>query len=397
MGFGISCPVDASTLSPLVSFLHAAGFSQALLLALYFWKGRQKPGNVYESLLLFTIAIVIAFGYLYSSHAILSYPHLARFGFSFMALLGPLLYLSVRARDSASNRMYRSDLLFWLVPVGITLYLSPFHFSPAEIKLQYLREDLQEIHFDCVVILYCGLANNIIAMTLSIGRMHRVAARIFQQARAGSRLTADEPEASFKIDPAYRDNAGNFWFHAAPLGTILCTGIVSALDPNILNSGLFSGVASIIIVIRSYLLLFRSADDTADTIYPPAARYQKALLSEDFVLTRGTKINAYLDEEQPHLEPDFQLSDIAGHLGLSTVQTSQIINRHFGKSFLQLARTVRVDVARELLRTRPASSTVLDIALESGFNSKSAFNSAFKKITGQTPSDWRGENTPPAA
>lgn len=362
--------------SDLIALVHAAGFSQALLLALYFWKTRQRPGNIYESLLLVVIAISIGFGYLYGSHAILEFPHLARFGFTLMAMIGPLLYLSVRARDAADNRLRRDDLWLWLVPLGITLYLTPFHLSPVANKLQYLREDLVEIHFDCVVILYCALLNNIVAITLSIARMHRATSRIFRQVSAAS-------------GPPETVDRGNAWFHGVPLTIVLAVGLVSALDPNLLNSGLFSGVASLVIFARSYLLLFRSNGEAGDTVYPPAARYQKALLSTDFVQSQGAKIREYLDDEQPYTEPDFQLGDIAGRLGLSTVQTSQIINRHFEKSFLQLLQSERVHLARELLRSRPASSTVLDIALESGFNSKSAFNNAFKKLTGRTPSDWR--------
>ena len=362
--------------SDLIALVHAAGFSQALLLALYFWKTRERPGNIYESLLLLVIAISIGFGYLYGSHAILDYPHLARFGFTVLAMIGPLLYLSVRARDRADNRLQRVDLWLWLVPLGITLYLAPFHLSPAAHKLQYLQEDLREIHFDCVVILYCALINNIIAITLSIARMHRATARIFRQTRAHA-------------SPAEAVHRGNSWFHGVPLAVVLAVGLVSALDPNLLNSGLFSGVASLVIFARSYLLLFPANGETGDTVYPPAARYQKALLSEDFVKTQGARIRTYLDEEQPHAEPDFQLGDIARHLGLSNVQTSQIINRHFEKSFLRLVQSERVDIACELLLARPASSTILEIALESGFNSKSAFNNAFKKLTGRTLGDWR--------
>ena len=359
-------------LEQLIHLLHAAGFSQAALLALYFFLRRQRPGNIYESLLLSSVALSIGFGYLYESRTILHWPHLARFGFTIVALIGPFFYLSARARSRADNRLRWFDLWLWIVPVATLLYLLPFHLSPVEHKLRYLREDLVQIHFDCVVLLYLSMLNNLAAVGLSLWQMYRT----------GARLLSDE------------NRRGNLWFHAVPLAILLGAGLVSAFDPNLLNSGLFSGLASLLVLGRSYLLLYRQERDdpdaTADTLYPAAARYQKALLSSEFVHQQGKRIQSYLDEEQPYLEPDFQLNDIARYLDLSAVQTSQILNRHFQQSFTQLARTCRVRAVQAAFRERgPNNATILEVALDCGFNSKSAFNLAFKTVTGQTPGEWR--------
>ena len=104
---------------------------------------------------------------------------------------------------------------------------------------------------------------------------------------------------------------------------------------------------------------------------------------------KGNEIQQYLAEESPYLEPDFQLPDLARAVQLSPVQTSQVINRYFEFSFLQLIQRKRVEHARFLLKTRDASFSVLDIAMESGFNSKSAFNAAFRRIEGMSPSEFR--------
>ena len=298
-----------------------------------------------------------------------------------MAALGPLLLMSVRARARATNRLQlRPDGLFWLVPMGIMIYLVPFHLAPVEVKLQYLREDLVQIHFDCIVILYCALFNNLLAVGLAGLQLHGSARKILT-------ILAGTPDSSGNPERAHARSSA--LFHFVPLIGLFAVGVVSAFDANLLNSGLFSGCLAVLIVARAYFLLFRSTPATADTLYPPAARYQKALLSEEFVAQQGARIAAYLEDEQPFIEPDFQLSDLARHIDCSAVQTSQIINRHFEHSFPQLLRDRRVALAKELLHTHPASSSVLEIALASGFNSKSAFNAAFKAATGETPSAYR--------
>ncbi|MBX7057584.1 MAG: AraC family transcriptional regulator [Leptospirales bacterium] len=354
-----------------MELLHAAGFAQALLLALYFFQRWRTPGGIYEALMLCTLAGTIAIGLLYANGAILQYPQLARLGFSGGALLGPLLYFSLRARTRCSNWLRRTDLTLLIVPLGIFLYLLPFHLSPREVKLQYLREDLQQVHLDCIVILYISLVNNLAAIGVALYLSWSTNDSILREA-GNRRWTA------------------NLLFHALPALVILVAAALSVADLNWLNAGLFSAAGALLAMSRSYLLLYQQRSGwEGDAIFPPAARYQKALLSEDFVGQKGRLIDDYLDNEEPYLEPDFQLSDVASRLKLSAVQTSQIINRYFQRSFLRLLQERRVARAQQLLQSRPAAFSILDVALESGFNSKSAFNAAFRKIAGQSPGEYR--------
>lgn len=349
--------------------LQAAGIVQALLLGLYFLSRRREVGALYESVLLFCLGASIAFGYLYSSHRILEFPHLARFAFTLMAQLGPLFYLSVKARIACSNRPAWADLSFLAIPVGITLYLLPFHLSSEAEKLAYLREDLVQIHFDCIVILYFSLFNNLAAMSLALFRMWKA-----------GRLTLGKDQTKAVA-------RGNLLFHSAPFVLLLLAALASAVDPDILNGPLFSAVGSLLVFARSYLMLSqRESGVVSDSVYPPAVRYQKALLSDDFVQRQGALIDAFLNDESPYREPDFQLGDVAARLGLNPVQTSQIINRYYRCSFTQLVQERRVRAVLKRMEEYPPEYSLLDIALESGFNSKSAFNAAFRRITGETPS-----------
>lgn len=355
-----------------MELLHAAGITQAVLLALYFFRRRSEPGNLFEAALLVTVAVTILIGWLYGTQRILEFPDIARTGFTFMSLIGPLLFWSVRSREIGGNRLHGRDALFALAPIGITAYLTPFHLSSTEAKLQYLREDLIAIHLDCIIILYVSLLNNFAAFAAAMYRLFKSGAALIRSSGA--------------IGLARQ----NLAFYSVPSALLFIGAGVSALSPQLLNSGLFSGLASVIALSRSYILLYNQQQETrSDAVYPPALKYQKALLPEERVQALGRKLAAYFSNETPYLEPDFSLNDAARHIECSPVQTSQIINRYFGKSFVQLSQDLRLQTAQELLRTRPDSFSILDIALESGFNSKSVFNAAFKKQLGETPSNWR--------
>ena len=71
-----------------------------------------------------------------------------------------------------------------------------------------------------------------------------------------------------------------------------------------------------------------------------------------------------------------------------------VINKHFGTNFFEFVNSYRVEEAKQLL-TDPAHSykTILDILLESCFNSKSAFHRFFKRLAGMPPSEYRKQHS----
>ncbi len=89
-------------------------------------------------------------------------------------------------------------------------------------------------------------------------------------------------------------------------------------------------------------------------------------------------------------------------MGLSPNQLSYVLNHHVGQNFFDYVNGARIEEARAVLIAEP-ERTILDVALSVGFNSKSTFNLAFKKLTGDTPSAVRAnaraaaENRPSGA
>lgn len=91
-----------------------------------------------------------------------------------------------------------------------------------------------------------------------------------------------------------------------------------------------------------------------------------------------------------YLNPLINLNDIAKRTGLPRNKISMIINQMTGKNFNELINAYRIEDAKILIINN--NSNILDIAYEVGFNSKSTFNTAFKKYAGSTPSEFRLKN-----
>lgn len=96
-----------------------------------------------------------------------------------------------------------------------------------------------------------------------------------------------------------------------------------------------------------------------------------------------------IESEKIYRDPQISLQSLARRLKINPRYLSQIINERLNKSFFELINTLRIEEARHLLAESAKNRSVLDVAYEVGFNSKSAFNRVFKEIAGTTPSDFR--------
>lgn len=119
-------------------------------------------------------------------------------------------------------------------------------------------------------------------------------------------------------------------------------------------------------------------------------KYQKSGLKEQDLLRCKRELEVLMAREKKYLDPDLTLSKLAGYMTISTNHLSQIINGQFEKNFYDFVNHYRINEAMLLIgdKNNPGSST-LEIAFEVGFGSSSGFYHAFKKITGQTPTQFK--------
>lgn len=124
-----------------------------------------------------------------------------------------------------------------------------------------------------------------------------------------------------------------------------------------------------------------------DVPRPPMPKYQRSALDSDRAERIAAKLKRTLSEDRSYLEPELSLFDLARRIGVPSNYLSQTLNEHIGENFFDHVNRWRVEAALPLLRAGDRS--VLDIALEVGFNSRSTFYKAFRKVTGHTPGSYR--------
>ncbi len=124
----------------------------------------------------------------------------------------------------------------------------------------------------------------------------------------------------------------------------------------------------------------------------PPRKYKKALLDQEDTDRYKIELDQLMEKEQLFLEPDLSLRRLAERLDLPPNYLSQLLNEGFGQNFAEYVNTYRVAAFKDKV-IDPAYQhlTLLGLAYESGFNSKTTFNTFFKKVAGMTPATYRKE------
>ncbi|ATN05571.1 quinolinate synthetase [Chryseobacterium indologenes] len=115
---------------------------------------------------------------------------------------------------------------------------------------------------------------------------------------------------------------------------------------------------------------------------------KRKLISDEELLKIKTQLENIMVLQEPYLDSELNLIKLAEMLSVSTHHLSYVINTGFNKNFFQYVNEFRVEYAKILLK-KDSKLSILGIAYESGFNSKTSFNTTFKKVTGLTPSEFK--------
>jgi AraC-like DNA-binding protein len=121
-----------------------------------------------------------------------------------------------------------------------------------------------------------------------------------------------------------------------------------------------------------------------------APRYERSGLTDREAQRLKEALTAVMERERPWRDCELTLADLAERLSTTPHKLSEVLNSELGQTFYDFVNGHRVrEVQRRIAAGEARQVTILSLALDAGFASKSTFNLVFKKHTGQTPSDFR--------
>lgn len=119
-------------------------------------------------------------------------------------------------------------------------------------------------------------------------------------------------------------------------------------------------------------------------------KYKRSGLKDEDAEVYIEKLVTFMEKEKPYLDAEMTIQDLSAKINISKHHLTQILNNNIGKNFFTFVNEYRIEeVKRKLADPAFDHLTILGIAYDCGFNSKSSFNNIFKQYTGSTPSEYK--------
>ncbi len=364
-----------TTVNSVLTILNLLGAAQGLLLAfaLVSISRGNRTANRLLAAFVGATAIQLLGAVLFTTRYVLEVPHLSRLHHPFLFLSAPLLFFYVRALTTQSKQFARKDWLHFLPAVLCVVVLLPYFFSSAADKITNLTTSAYDRWY------YTRHAFAFVQSAIYLAfliRMLRDFRRQMQRQKA----------------PTERAVWLQLRVLVGAVGAIFCGGVLRLLlrDRSLETNLLLPLGGSVMVYIVAWLGLTKPEALAGNATPAPPRKYERSTLTPERAEESLQKLLRVMETEKPYTDGELTLPKLAERVALSPQHLSQLLNERCGQSFSDFVNAHRVAEAQRLL-TDPAKKhySILAIAEEVGFNSKSTFNAAFKKHTGQTPSDFR--------
>lgn len=318
-----------------------------------------------------------------------SHFNLEFFRWTICALILPAFYLYIVSVCFADFRLKTKHLIH-LIPFVIlnVIYIARLYFlSEADKNLFYSHRD-QSFEMSC---LFFTLDAQIIGYSIGVFLVLKKYRQIYQENYTNARTSIFK--WLFQISTVlfvlyYLSIAKNFlryvdfdslWIWVNTLLqfmvlTITCWFVLKALN---------------------YPELFRGIDSKlqlAKDILPKENQNDIAVKSnqDETIAAQIIALKDYMTEKEPFLDPSLTIQELSNQINIPVRELSVLINHHIDQHFFDFVNEYRIQKAMNILKDQSKSQlTVLEILYEVGFNSKSSFNTSFKKYTNLTPTAYR--------
>ena len=339
-----------------------------------------KKGNRRNNILLGAIFILIAWNMgdltLQMNGVAIKWQYLQRIDDAFFLLFGPIIYLYTQGVIFRDFKLSRKHLLH-LIPYTLltVLLLASGDMAPHTTE-EIIENNVPWQFYSIGALVYAHIFIYLVLTKRSLWKYREIIKNKYSQ-----------------IDQINLD-----WLNFS-LNTFGLITLVSLIHNFI---GL-TGNRTVFIITLVLLLIFvfyfvnkvilkalRQPEIFAGITQNETTKYLGSNLTPDQIEAHKKELLALITTEKPFLNPQVSLTDLSERLSISTKHLSQVINQSFNKSFFDFINYYRIQEVQQILKeSEDDKLTVLEAMYQAGFNSKSSFNTAFKKETGQTPTEFR--------
>lgn len=362
-------------LSTLVKIIIYAGIVQGFYSAVILTHTRlRNPANQYLAYLLIVLSVSII-------HSVFVIPYFHQYHHTsfhlkepFILLVIPFIWLYVKKLNEPLFRFRAVHLLHFAPFMVVMLFSAYFLVHKAKIT------DMEKLNSH-------AFAGNIILYLTALGQYVFYLIYILRILRSFRNKALNELSNTENIDPRWL-RIFLFTF----LAVFILLIVMMAIAIHRLEADYFNHAVSLIFALAIYVAGYKGLFQ--QTILPvpdlQAAAPPEKTTESKIDDKQLQKLLGYMTTNKPYQDPELTLTSLATQINISRNQLSELINTGTGGSFYDFVNKYRVEEVKQLIENPKFKDyTILAIALEAGFNSKSTFNNIFKKFTGATPSEYK--------
>ncbi len=292
-------------------------------------------------------------------------------------LFGPLFYFYVKELTSGHFKFKKVELLHFIPFTALIIYRLPFYLKSGGEKLASIKS-------------IGTLDENLIILIIQIIHLFiylYFVKKILKEYEDRIKSTMSSLE---KINLRWISVGMNSFLVIFGIMTIFIGLFISGADVYTIYITVIPLLVSIVILSIGYFGLTQPIIIPLEVEVNKSKKYEKSSLTAENSDKYLNKLLEIMESEKLFLNNDLTLQKLSERLSISQHHLSQIINEKMNQNFFDFVNSYRIEEAKKLLLDKRSELlTILAIAEEVGFNSKSAFNIAFKKYTSMTPTEFK--------
>ena len=304
-------------------------------------------------------------------------PHLLEIASTMIFLLGPLFYFYVKVLTQKdfilSVKMYLHFTPFLL----LLIYLIPFYIQDAETKLLTFSSDSFSLQHRIIIVI------QIVHVFIYMYFIKKLINQHVQKIK--NSMSSIE-----KINLKWIKTGINVFTSIFGIIAVFLFMLFIGIKIHPIYSAFIPSAVSFTIISMGFIGLKQPIIFPPESVLSQTEKYKKSTLTDEQANQHLEALRDLMKNNKLYLRSDLTLQKLAENLSITPHFLSQIINEKTNQNFFDFINSYRVEEAKQLLASpRGQQLTILAIGEEAGFNSKSSFNSAFKKHSGMTPTQFR--------